>query len=308
MKRLVGPVLALAIALCLPCAYAQIPPQLAEAEQHFERAQEWIRQQRWSEAISELEAARRLADTSRVLYELGRAQRALGHHAQAIAAYREFLRRSGELVAPAIRDEVQAYLRDAVGHLTLRVEPLEATVTIDGTAVPPGTTSIEVDPGRHLVGATARGFRPALQPIEVATGAIETVTLRLEMVPVTGRLHVQSSVPSAMIWLDGEEEVGVGSADCELRPGRHIVRVSAAGYQQFREEISVTAGEVVHLRPALVPIRSGSIWSSPWLWAGIGVVVVVVGGVAAGVAASMTPNAPYNPPLGTATTALQRAP
>jgi Protein kinase domain/PEGA domain/Tetratricopeptide repeat len=104
--------------------------------------------------------------------------------------------------------------------------------------------------GRALPGAAERGASPRA---DVASG---TAT--------TGVLEVVSQPPAASVYLDDEL---VGSTDPEwgrlvrtgIAPGRHRVRITAAGHRDLTEEVDVPGGGRTELRrrldPASAPAR-----------------------------------------------------
>ena len=265
--------LALALTSFSAAARAQTDSEREEARTHFQRATQLLAQSRWLDAIPELEVARALAVTPSVLFNLGLAQRAVGRLRASRESFREFLRSDSSAISPARRAEAEGYvaeLTQAFAHIELHVAPAEATVTLDGQPVPSHAPDLEVDPGTHLLSASARGFEHFTRTLEVRSG--QRVVVQTELTPerVLGHLHVATSAPDARIEVDGSY-AGASAADSDLPVGRHTVRVTAPGHQPFTETVTVSAGGTTRVEARLRSNRG--LLSSPWFWTGVGVLV-----------------------------------
>lgn len=119
--------------------------------------------------------------------------------------------------------------------LTISTFPQDARVTIDSRDVV-GGSPLSLEPGTHVVRATASGFEPYQTTLEVGPG--ETVSLHLELVgrPVT--LWLRGVPPDAMVSVDGGEAVPAAGA-VSVRPGNRVLTLSAPGYTTAREEVLV---------------------------------------------------------------------
>lgn len=109
-----------------------------------------------------------------------------------------------------------------------------AAITLDGGAtglVTPDTlTSVEA--GAHRVGALLAGYYlPVEQVVEVIADSVIYAHFELVQIPVTGSIAVTSSVPGALIRLDGQATGNV-TPDTLLgvAAGIHTVSVSLEGY------------------------------------------------------------------------------
>ena len=93
-----------------------------------------IEQERWADAILELQRARDLRVTPPVLYNLGLSYRAVGRNREAMGAFRAFSRTPGAAADAALAGRVDAYVRElaaGLGWLELQVEPPTARVRVD---------------------------------------------------------------------------------------------------------------------------------------------------------------------------------
>ncbi len=162
--------------------------QETAARQHFERGAQFVEQGRWAAAVTELQAARAIRPVPPVLYNLGLAHRALGQNLAGIEAFRAFLAATAGESPTARTTEVEGFvteLQDGLGHLRFEVTPPGATLLVDGVSPPDGTVSIEVDPGVHVVAASAPRFRSRQQSMQVPRHETIAVRWALELVNVT---------------------------------------------------------------------------------------------------------------------------
>lgn len=127
--------------------------------------------------------------------------------------------------------------------------------------------------------SAARCYRRYLDRRPGAADAPE-VRARVEAADLrTGRLRIASVVPGALFLIDGQPVTAVeAAAPLALTEGRHSVKATRDGYQATTAEVDVAAGSETRL--ALDPTRASSRW---WIGVLVGAVLVVAG-IAAGVA------------------------
>ncbi|MFO0602674.1 MAG: PEGA domain-containing protein [Polyangiales bacterium] len=277
-------------------------PARDAARGHFQRGVELIEQERWADAIQELERAQALRVTPAVLYNLGLSYRAVGRNREAMGAFRAFGRTAGPAGDPALAARVEAYVRElaaGLGRLDVQVEPAGARVRVDG-AIVDARDVLEVDPGRHVVAVEAEGFVGESRTVDVARGAQATVALRL--VPASAasaRVVVRAEPAGALVRIDGRD-VGFGAVEETVGPGTHTLEVSAAGHAGFRRSFEARPGQTQTIRAVLTPQRS--VLSSPWLWVGVAAVAAGVGVAIYFLTSDLEP--PYRGTLGNVTDAV----
>ncbi len=243
------------------------------AREHFARGVQLIQEARWLDAIGELETARDLRVTPPVLYNLGLAQRAVGRNREAVASFRGFLTLGGNARSPDLARQAETYIAElsgAIGRLELRVEPAQATISVDGRPATAEGSHIEVDPGRHVVIARADGYETETRAIDVVRGGTAVVVMRMVQNGAAAHLRVESNIDSALIRIDGHD-VGFGAADENLREGHHVIEVSAPRHASFRREYDAFAGTRTTLRAVLADQRT--VFERPVFWIVTGVVV-----------------------------------
>jgi len=284
-------------------AAAPAPPDPARdaARGHFQRGVELIEQERWADAIQELERAQALRVTPAVLYNLGLSYRAVGRNREAMGAFRAFGRTAGPAGDPSLAARVEAYVRElaaGLGRLDVQVEPAGARVRVDG-AVVDARDVLEVDPGRHVVAVEAEGFVGESRAVDVAGGAQATVVLRLAPAAASARVVVRAEPAGALVRIDGRD-VGFGAVEETVGPGTHTLEVSAAGHAGFRRSFEARAGQTQTIRAVLTAQRS--VLSSPWLWVGVAAAAAGVGVAIFFLASDLEP--PYRGTLGNVTDAV----
>jgi hypothetical protein len=193
-------VLALAVALAATAAGAQV-----QWYEHYQRGLDLAAQASWEPALRELEAAARVEPRPRKRaptfgrnfvsdydphYHLARCLTELDRYPAAAlqlrAAYKANVTPRPQL------DELRARLERAIsertatapanGRLAVSTRPVGAHVTLDGAVI--GTTPlgpVPVAAGEHVVGLSARGFRPLEARVTVA--AAGTYSLDRDLLP-----------------------------------------------------------------------------------------------------------------------------
>ncbi|AKF10233.1 hypothetical protein [Sandaracinus amylolyticus] len=297
-------VLACAIAVCahVGVVHAQDADARAQSRARFERGVQLLADAAYADAVRELEAARSLYPTASIHFNLGLAYRGTGRARDAIDSFERFLAAVGSTGDPARVEEVNRYLRtlrSTLARLRIQVSPSDAQVSIDGQPAAVGAAEIALDPGRHVIVATAREHAELRREVELAPGSSTTEVLALERVSTRGTLVLDVTPEDAAVSLDGAPR-GAGDQQIELDPGAYTLAVSAGGRDVTRA-FSIAAGERLGL--SLEVPQGGE--DLTWLWVVLGVVAV---GAAAGVTAAVLyepdVQAPLMPNLGVVVTEL----
>ncbi len=290
---------ALAAALVVALAvFASAPARAqsseAEARSSFERGMRELDAGRYRDATAAFERSFTLAPRLPTAFNWALALRGLGHALEAEALYQRLL--DGELgpLRPADRASVQSLLREverSVGTLELSVEGPDALeVRLDGVVIAeaPGSSTHRVDPGEHLLVATAQDYEPAEERFRVS-GDTAHVAIALHpaldqrpssLVLRSGDEHAQFRVLSP----SDEALLGEGGAPWtgSLAPGRYVI-VTSGEHGERRTEIEVPPGRTVAL--TLDP-PGRPLVEEPWLWIGVGVGVAAIVGVAVAISYS----------------------
>lgn len=267
------------------------PAASDEGKRHFEQGVALYNDGDYATALAEFSASYQAAPLPAVLYNIGVAQKALFRYAEAIDTLQRYLaeaqpRAERRAEVERLCTEMEALL----APVTLRVSPADATLVVDGRAAGSAPQRpLRLAAGAHVIEASAEGHRPLRREIMVSAGRPLTLTLALAELPRAGKVLLRSNVPSAVVKLDGKP-VGGAPVDLELKEGGYLLEVAAPGWQTFRGEIVVAAGQQ---RVLLVPLeRRERLYQKWWFWT---LTAVAAGGVAAAIALPLSTKT--QPPL-----------
>ncbi|HTV22742.1 MAG TPA: tetratricopeptide repeat protein [Polyangiaceae bacterium] len=153
----------------------------AEARQRFKQGNKLIEQARYVDALDEFRAAYTVWQNPKIQLNIATTLRTLGRHAEALRAYRDYLRSANP--TGARRGEVEVILADLearVARVTLALDGDVARVTLDGDEVDRealgSADGLALDPGRHVLLADTAAGQRALT-FEVNAGAREALEL-----------------------------------------------------------------------------------------------------------------------------------
>lgn len=286
-------------------ASAQPRADTARARRLFEEAMTSMDDGAYDVAIERFQASLALAPRPATAFNLALALRGAGRIREAIATLDALLAGEHGPLRDQQRGEADQLRTEATTDLaTVRVRvsgPADLELRVDGerVAAEPGAwVEHRLDPGEHVVTASAPDHATVERPIALARRAWSELDLALEPASDTrpGVLVLQSTDPSHVV-----EIVGLDRATAMLRrelpAGEYTVRITSGdGHRDSR--IEVPAGRTVRLTLE-PPVVARSVAEEPWLWITVGAVVLVGGGVAigAGVYASEQRQAPLADPI-----------
>ena len=155
------------------------------------------------------------------------------------------------------------YVTEQVQFIDFETDPAEAAVQIESPHVMVGGQTL-LWRGRHAANVTAEGYHSRRVEFEAGRDAPRTVRVALE--PLPGRLRV-STVPETegKVRVDGEHAGRIGETLEGLSPGRHVVQVSAEGFEMRRQAVEIEGyGRLTEIevplkkvaKPALLAISS----------------------------------------------------
>ncbi len=171
----------IALAAAAP-ASAQNGPRVEEGRAHFARGVELFREGDFRAALIQFQHAYDAAPNYRILYNVAQAALELRDYPLALHSFERYLSDGGSQIAASRRTDVETEirrLRTRVSRLTIAVEQVGATVTVDD--LPVGTSPLEapisIGVGRHRIAATWAGGQ--VSKIVDAAGGDE---MRVELV------------------------------------------------------------------------------------------------------------------------------
>jgi hypothetical protein len=175
---------ALAIAVSMTAfaghARAQTEDELKAARELFQEAYQDEQDKRYDEALEKFMRVARVKESPSVRYRIGSVQEALGRLREsrdtfrALAAQKDSMPAKDQPIAESAAERAAA-LDKKIPRLVVRIPadaPPDAKMTIDGAPVPTSTVArpIELDPGDHVVQASATGAKPFEAKVTLGEG------------------------------------------------------------------------------------------------------------------------------------------
>ncbi len=275
-----------AVCLATLLLFALVPVEVhaQTARSEFEEAARLTREGRRAEALTHFQRSRELEERPVTVFNIMETLAALGRSREAMIELERFLEIADaeEFAAErATAESRRLVLLETLVHITLEIEPADATLSVDGEVVS-GTgraRTFYLDPGAHSLRVSAEGYAEVTREL-----AADENDLAIALTALPTTLVLRSALPDAEIQVDGEV-VGRGSAELTVPAGEHLVRVTAPARETFQRSVTTSPGERLVIDATLPsitqPAQARPLWKSPILWTVVG--VVVVGSVATGV-------------------------
>ncbi len=155
------------------------------------------------------------------------------------------------------------------GTLMVTSSPSGAMVSVDNgnTQMTPWTYR-NVPVGVHLVSLFLSGYDPYVKNVEIIPGKTTEIHAPMTVRTGSGSLTVTSEPPGASIYVDGVYAGITNTVVGNIPPGRHQIRVSRAGYEDYEEWVVINVKEqavinVVLSQPSVPKNGSVAITSEP---------------------------------------------
>jgi hypothetical protein len=191
MRRRLGVMLAAAVVvLAARHAAAQTPEELAAARSLFGEALTDEEHHRYAEALEKYKRVVQVRETTSVRYRMGLTLEGLGRVNEAIESHAAAVRLAAGSpkdaeIAKASKARLEA-LEPRVAHLALKVTPSGTAGTppelkVDDKPVEPEhADDVRVDPGQHVVTATAPGAQPFRAQVTLSDGGRAEIPISLQ--------------------------------------------------------------------------------------------------------------------------------
>jgi len=170
-----------------------------------------------------------------------------------------------EMFKPSLVSMFTGIKQGLRGKLVVGTERPGAKVLLDGEELGRAPLEEEVPVGRHtLLVVTTDGLaRSAEEIIRIQPG--EKLRIDPPLHDVTGTVELESDPPEAIVSVDGKPMAKTPSS-VDLPVGRHLLRMSLDGYQDWALELEVAEGETTTVRGDLVLVPPPPPpETSPWL-------------------------------------------
>jgi outer membrane receptor for ferrienterochelin and colicins len=249
--------LLLAAFLAAPALPAVADNTADEAELRFNRGVAFYRDRRYEDALAEFFHSNRLVRNRNVIHNIARCYERLGRFDEAYRYYTDVL---AEDPTDADREAVAeslARLAPRVALLHVETEPPGAEVFIERVDLGSrGQTprTLALPAGEATVILALAGHREVTTEATLQTGRIERLEVPLEF--IWGHLRIEGPPDGAEVRLDRTdgELLGTLPGPLPIRPGRHILHVSAEGHVAVQVPVEVAGDESQSLALELPPL------------------------------------------------------
>jgi hypothetical protein len=236
-----------------------------EGKRHFRAGVALYQGGNYTGALAEFQASQQLRPTASALQNIALCQKALFRYVEAIETLESLQKDYGEKLPAAekkaVRDAIDE-MRQRVATVVVSVSPPNATLSVDGRAVPGGAErKVQLDVGEHMFEAEAPGHRPYAKRVGFAAAERR---LEIALTPELGTLTVRADDEGAAINVDGTTR-GHGSWTGQVSAGvKHTVTVFKPGKQTVTLEALVGPGEKQELKAQLAAGAGGP---APYVYA-----------------------------------------
>ncbi|MFN4232535.1 PEGA domain-containing protein [Thermus sp.] len=145
------------------------------------------------------------------------------------------------------------------GTLAVTSSPSGAEVYVDGALRGRTPLSLTLPEGRYAVELRLPGYEPYRATVQVRRGETTRLDVRLNPVPRTGTLFLESSPTGAEAYVNGALR-GRTPLRLVLDEGTYQVELRAPGYEAYRATVRVERGRETRLSATLRPIRTGELY------------------------------------------------
>ncbi|WP_038049074.1 PEGA domain-containing protein [Thermus caliditerrae] len=145
------------------------------------------------------------------------------------------------------------------GTLAVTSSPSGAEVYVEGALRGRTPLSLSLPEGRYAVELRLSGYEPYRATVQVRRGETTRLDVRLNPIPRTGTLLLESSPTGAEAYVNGTLR-GRTPLRLVLDEGTYRVELRAPGYEPYQATVRVERGRETRLSASLRPIRTGELF------------------------------------------------
>lgn len=246
------------IALALAASAPALADNTAdEADLRFRRGVDFYRAGKFEDALSEFFQSNRLVQNVNVVQNIARCYEQLKMYDEAYRYYRDAL-------AANAKAEDKKALNDSLARIAPRVALLQVTTHPPGAEVyverkdlgslGAAPKILALPPGKTTVIVALAGHRDATKTVDLAIGRTASVELGLDF--IWGEVRLAGTPAAAEVRVDRTEGPAEGTVPgtLKVKPGRHILNVSAAGFLSAQVPVEVQGDQAVDAAVTLQPL------------------------------------------------------
>jgi len=135
------------------------------------------------------------------------------------------------------------------GTLKIYSTPTGATVSIQGQTSKQTPATYTLPPGTYTVTITKQGYKQETRQATITSGQTTNLNITLQQTPTTtntANIWISSIPVRAKIYIDGvykHDLTPARSKGYDVTPGRHTIKLTLAGYQDYTETVNLSAGQ-----------------------------------------------------------------
>ena len=144
------------------------------------------------------------------------------------------------------------------GAINLTSTPSGASVFLDGSFKGVSSITLEkITPGKHMLKVTKTGYQDWQQEVTVSSDKTIEIFVNLTLLSLApGEINLTSTPAGASVFLDGSFK-GVSPIIISNVPvGKHILKVTKSGYQDWQQEITVSSDKTIEIFVSLAQLSS----------------------------------------------------
>lgn len=146
-----------------------------------------------------------------------------------------------------------------VGSLKVSSSPSGAMVTVDnGNGQMTPWTYHDITTGTHLVSLFLLGYEPFVRTVEVKPGETTSLVADMSLRTGSGVLEISSDPGGASAYVDGVYAGTTNLVVGNIPPGRHEIKISQAGSDDYVEWVSVQNQVTIPVHADLKPVSTSS--------------------------------------------------
>tara|TARA_R110002096_G_scaffold239101_2_gene430781 strand:- start:20725 stop:21963 length:1239 start_codon:yes stop_codon:yes gene_type:complete len=215
--------------------------ELAKSE--FKEGYSELQKKHYAAALNHYEASYRASPRPRTLFNIALCHEGMGNSEEAIAKFQEFIQtaeaRDAAFLSEA-REKLKALHNRTGAQLSVTSRPTGASVIVDNQVRGHTPMRLHLTSGQHILKVRKRGARTSSRRITVRAGENISESFQLDSI---GHLKLHAKPRDALIRRKGVDDVGTGTYEANLSPGRYDFEVSLAGYRTRALSITLKAND-----------------------------------------------------------------